>query len=240
MICIDSLQAQLFEEESCKSYVPETWGLIETVQCFLEFIYYLLVCFSLYVFKHLNVNKLGNEPIEKSCFDIQLVNVKVEEGRYCEKDLKGHRFYYGGKGLIKVNFKLLEVAFNYPLSFKVSVITIYITFQFIYLFSSQQLVNWVYVVFMIKVPDFVPSELIKLFFYCFCPLSRVKALHCTSVSLKFFNIKLGKENKLNLISGICQIDSGCQNFQKVFMPWLFFFNLFQIDADLFIVFILSL
>ena len=65
---------------------------------------------------------------------------------------------------------------------------------------------------MNKVLGFIPSELIELFFHYFFPLNRVRALYHTSINLRFFNIKLGRAHQLVLISGICQIDLGCQNF----------------------------
>ena len=111
--------------------------MLEAVQYFSEFKYHLLVCFSFYIFKHLNVDKLINKSIEKSCFDVYLVNVEVKKSRYCKEDFEGYRLYYSSKSLIEVNFKLLEVGFYYLLSFKVSNITICITFQFVYPLFSQ-------------------------------------------------------------------------------------------------------
>ena len=78
--------------------------------------------------------------------------------------------------------------------------------------------TWFYAVFMNKLLRVVLLELVQFFLHGFGSLSRVKALHCTSVGFRFLNIKLGKANKLVLVSGVCQIDPSCQNSQRVIMP----------------------
>ena len=78
------------------------------------------------------LDELVAEPVEKSRFDIHLVNVEIKESRYRKKNSECHGFYYGGKDLIKVNSKLLEVAFYHPPSLEASDIVIYVTFQLVY------------------------------------------------------------------------------------------------------------
>ena len=70
---------------------------------------------------------------------------------------------------------------------------------------------------MDELPSLVFTELIKFFLYCFRPFGGIEILYCTGIGLKFFNVKLGRTYKLVLISGIYQIDSSYQNFERVFM-----------------------
>ena len=98
--------------------------------------------------------------------------------------------------------------------------------------------TWFNIVFVDELLGLVLTELIEFFLHCFSLFGGIGALHCTGIGLRFFNVKLGEAYKLVLISGICQIDSSCQNFQRVFMPWLrFFSSLRGHDLNVFIIFI---
>ena len=102
----------------------------------MEFAYCLLVCISCCAFRHLYIDKLVDKFIEESSFIIYLINIKVEERYYHKKNSECYEFYYGGKSLIEINYKLLKITFDYPSSLEVNDIIIYITFYLIYLLFS--------------------------------------------------------------------------------------------------------
>lgn len=136
MIRVDPCQPQLLKEEIYKFFVLEAERLFEVVKCFQEFPYHILICFSLNAFRHLYIDKLVDEVVQKSCFNIYLVYVLVKKGWNSKENFKNYGFYYSCKGLIKVYSKLLKLVFHYLSGLKTSNIIIYIPLYLIYPFVS--------------------------------------------------------------------------------------------------------
>lgn len=240
MIYVDPFQSQLLKKKICKSFLLKARRLLKAVQGCKKFIHYIIICFGFCAFENLYLEKLVNRVVQKGNFDIYLVYIQVKKGCYYKENSKSYKFYYSCKSLIKINFKLLEIAFDNSSSFETSNISIYIALYFVYPLTSQWSITWFNVIFVFELPGLVFIKLIKFFLHCLNPFGNIGALHCIGIDLKLFNVKLGKAYKLVLISGICQIDSSCQNFQKIFIPWLcLFFSLRGHNLNIFIIFILS-
>ena len=132
MIRVDMFQAQLLEEKIRKSCVLDARGLLEAVLGFQKFAHHIAICFDLYAFENLYVDELVDEDVQEDSFDVHLVYIQVKKGCYCKENSKSHGFYYNCKGLIKINSKLLEIAFDNPSSFKTSNIPVYVALYFVY------------------------------------------------------------------------------------------------------------
>lgn len=54
---------------------------------------------------------------KKNHFDIYLINIQIKKNCYYKKNFKSHAFYHSVKNLVKINFKLLKIAFKTYLAF---------------------------------------------------------------------------------------------------------------------------